>query len=305
MEFIGSMLASIIRLSTPILIAGIGIVFAARAGIVNVGLEGFMLMGALMGVVGSYISGLTIVGALLAMASVCAMAAIFAYFTINLYANQTVVGTAFNIFSAGLTTTVNRLVFGVSATVPSINVYEKVAIPLLCKIPVIGDALFNQPLLCYFAYIMVPVAGYVMYRTNIGLSIRAVGENPKACDTLGIDVYGIRWGTILFGGCMAGLAGSYMSMGNLSYFVENMVAGQGFMVLAVVVLGSYSLKGVMFAALLFGTSQALQYRVQGMNTGIPYQFLNMIPYIITLLAVCGFMKVSNQPAAGGKPYIKE
>ena len=104
---------------------------------------------------------------------------------------------------------------------------------------------------------------------------------------------------------MAGLAGSYMSMGNLSYFVENMVAGQGFMVLAVVVLGSYSPKGVLFAALLFGTSQALQYRVQGMNTGIPYQFLNMIPYIITLLAVCGFMKVSNQPAAGGKPYIKE
>lgn len=120
-----------------------------------------------------------------------------------------------------------------------------------------------------------------------------------------ITAFKVRWIAMLLGGAMAGLAGSYMSMGNLSYFVENMVAGQVFMVLAVVVLGSYAPVGVLCASLLFGASQALQYRMQGANTDIPYQFLNMIPYLITLLAVCGFMKVSRQPAAGGKPYIKE
>lgn len=305
MSAMGNFLASAIRLSVPLLIAGLGAVFPARAGMVNVGLEGFMLMGALMGVTGSYLSGSVLMGALSAMVCVCLMAAVFSFFTINLYANQTVVGTAFNIFSLGLTVTLNRIIFGVSATVPQIAAYEKLPIPLLCNLPVIGEALFNQPLLCYFAYLSVPVAWYVMQKTRVGLSIRAAGENPQACDTLGINVYRLRWGAMLFSGCLAGLAGSYMSMGNLSYFVENMVAGQGFMVLAVVVLGNYSPIGVLGAALLFGSSQAFQYRMQGMDTNIPYQFLNMIPYLITLLAVCGFMKVSRQPAAGGKPYIKE
>lgn len=305
MELISGILASTIRLSVPLLIAGLGAVFAARAGIVNVGLEGFMLMGALMGPVGSYITGSAWGGAVFAVMCGIIMASIFSVFTVNLHANQTVIGTSFNIIASGMSATLNRIIFGVTASAPAIAVYERFPIPGLCNIPVLGEVLFNQPLPCYLAFLFVPISWYIMQRTHTGLSIRAVGENPQACDTLGISVYGLRWKTMLFAGAMAGLAGSYMSMGNLSYFIEDMVAGQGFMVLAIIILGSYSPTGVLAAALLFGASQAVQYRIQGSGVDVPRQFLTMIPYVITLFAVCGFMKVSRQPAAGGKPYIKE
>jgi simple sugar transport system permease protein len=144
-----------------------------------------------------------------------------------------------------------------------------------------------------------------MQKTDIGLKIRAVGENPRACDTVGINVNRIRYGTVLYSGAMAGIAGAFVSMGQLSFFTEGMVAGRGFMALAAVVFGNYTPAGVMLAALVFGAGDALQYRLQAINTGIPYQFLIILPYIITIVAVCGLIGKTRQPASSGVPYVKE
>lgn len=305
MNFLQSFLSSDIRTATPLLIAALGIVFSARAGIINVGTEGFMLVGALMGVVGSRYSGSAFVGALAAMACTLVLAALFAYFTINLQANQTVVGVAINIFAMGFTITLNRIIFGANTSPPIIDVFDAVPIPGLSRIPVIGPALFNQPLLCYLAFLAVPVAWYVMQKTHIGLKVRAVGENPKAADTVGINVWRVRWAAILFSGALAGLGGAFVSMGQLSFFTENMISGRGYMVLAAVVFGRYSPVGVLVATLVFGAGDALMYQIQAANLGVPYQISMMLPYFITLLAVCGLIRKNRSPAASGEPYVKE
>ncbi|WP_069998623.1 ABC transporter permease [Cellulosilyticum sp. I15G10I2] len=304
-EFMTSFLASDIRTATPILIAGLGIVFSQRAGIVNIGIEGLMLIASLVGVIGSWLSGSVVVGVLFAIASSMVFSAIFAFFTITIKADQTVVGMAINIFAGGFTITLNRIIFGVNTSVPSVAVFNRVEIPYLSKLPVIGQAFFNQSIPVYFAFLAVPVAWFVMQKTDIGLKIRAVGENPRACDTVGIHVERMRYGAVLYSGLMAGIAGAFISMGQLSFFTEGMVAGRGFMALAAVVFGNYTPLGVMFAALLFGAGDALQYRLQAVNTGIPYQFLIMLPYIITIVALCGLIGKTNQPASSGVPYVKE
>ncbi len=305
MDLITSFISSDIRTATPLLIAGLGVVFSARAGIVNIGIEGFMLLGALMGVIGSYLCGSAFVGALFAMAFVMILSSVFAFFTINIKADQTVVGTAINIISMGLTITVNRVMFGTNTVIPQIKVFTPVPIPILSKIPVIGQALFNHPIITYMAFLTVPIAWYIMNKTHYGLKIRAVGENPRACDTVGINVSKLRWSSILISGLMSGLAGAFVSMGQLSFFVENMIAGRGFMVLAVIVFGNYSPLGVMIAALVFGAGDAVMYRLQAANTGIPYQISMLLPYLITIFAVCGFIKKSKPPASSGIAYIRE
>lgn len=305
MNILISFLSSMIMLSTPTLIAALGIVFSERAGIVNIGTEGMMLMGALAGVIGSLLTGSVWLGALIAMLVAMLFAAIFGYFTVIVKADQTVIGTGMNILAAGLTITVNRAFFGASTSPPRIDVFGKAPIPLLSDIPVLGPVLFSQPLPVYIAFLLVPVAWFVMFRTNTGLKLRAVGENPRACDTVGINVVRTRFMSILYSGLMAGFAGAFVSMGQMSFFTENMIAGGGFMALAAVVFGNYTPVGVMGAALVFGASNALKFLLQALNTGIPSQFLVMLPYIITILALCGLIRRSNKPASSAVPYVKE
>lgn len=304
-QIITSFLTSDILTATPLLIAGLGIVFSERAGLVNIGTEGMMLMGALMGVLGSYLTGSAILGALLAMFSGMIIALVFAYFTITLCADQIVVGTAINIFVGGFTVALNRLFFGVKTSVPQIADFDKMPIPGLSQIPIVGPALFNQPLLVYIAFLLVPVAWFILNRTNMGLNIRAVGENPRACDTLGINVFKVRYMTVLYSGVMAGLAGAFVSMGQLSFFLENMISGRGFITLAAVVFGNYSPVGVMIASIIFGAGSALQYRLQAADIGIAYQFLVMLPYIVTVVAICVLNRKSKKPAASSVPYVRE
>lgn len=305
MNILIGFLSSMIMLSTPTLIAALGIVFSERAGIVNIGTEGMMLIGALTGVIGSLMTGSVWLGALIAMLVSMLFAAIFALFTVIVKADQTVIGTGMNILASGLTITVNRAVFGASTSPPRIDVFSKTPIPLLSDIPVLGDVLFNQPLPVYIAFLLVPAAWFVMFRTNTGLKLRAVGENPRACDTVGINVARIRFMSILYSGLMAGLAGAFVSMGQMSFFTENMIAGGGFMALAAVVFGNYTPVGVMGAALVFGASNALKFQMQAWSTGIPSQFLVMLPYLITILALCGLIRHSNKPASSAIPYVKE
>jgi ABC-type uncharacterized transport system permease subunit len=304
-ETITSFLASDIRTATPILIAALGIVFSERAGIVNIGTEGLMLIGSLVCVAGSYFSGSVLLGTLVGMIITMLFALVFGYFTITVKADQTVVGTAINIFAGGFTIALNRVLFGLNTSVPKIDVFDKVKIPLLGDLPIVGDALFNQSVPVYLAFLAVPVAWFVLQKTNVGLKVRAVGENPKACDTVGINVYRTRYMAVLYSGLMAGFAGAFVSMGQLSFFSEGMVAGRGFMALAAVVFGNYTPVGVMLAALVFGAGDALQYRLQALNTGIPYQFLVMLPYVITVLSICLLVRKSNKPAASAVAYSKE
>ena len=304
-ETITSFLASDIRTATPILIAALGIVFSERAGIVNIGTDGLMLIGALVCVAGSYFTGSVVLGTLIGMAITMLFSWMFAYFTITVRADQTVVGTAINIFAGGFTIALNRVLFGLNTSIPKIDVFDKVRVPLLSKLPIVGEALFNQSVPVYLAFLAVPVAWFVLQKTNVGLKIRAVGENPKACDTVGINVYRVRYAAVLYSGLMAGFAGAFVSMGQLSFFSEGMVAGRGFMALAAVVFGNYTPVGVMLASLVFGAGDALQYRLQAMNTGIPYQFLVMLPYVITVAAICLLVRKSNKPAASAVAYVKE
>lgn len=306
MDWISVFLESCIRTAVPLLIAGLGVVISSRAGIISIGTEGIMLIGALMGVVGSYISGSAFIGALVAMGSGLLVSLIFGFFTVDIHSDQTVVGTALNIFAIGFTVVINRVIFGTNSTVSNIETFNSIPIPGLSKIPIIGSALFNQPLLCYISFLTVIVAWFVMEHTSLGLKIRGVGDNPKACDTLGINVQRVRWSTIIYTGMLSGLAGAYMSMGQLSFFTEDMIAGRGYMVLAVVVFGNYTPVGVMLASLFFGGAGALQYIFTAANTGVPYQIWIMLPYIVTVLALCGiFHKTSNAAIYNGIPYKKE
>ena len=305
MTTLESFLSSVLMLSTPTLIAGLGIVFSERAGIVNIGTEGVMLVGALAGVIGSMLTGSVWLGCLFAMLVSLAFAAIFAVFTVIVKADQTVIGTGMNILASGLTITVNRAVFGASTSPPKIDAFVKAPIPLLSQIPVLGTVFFNQPVPVYIAFLLVPVAWFVLFRTNIGLKVRAVGEHPRACDTVGINVSRTRFLSVLYSGMMGGFAGAFVSMGQMTFFTENMIAGGGFMALAAVVFGNYTPFGVMGAALVFGVSNALKFQLQALNTGIPSQFLVMLPYLITILALCGLIGRSNKPAASAVPYVKE
>ncbi|MEI7884472.1 MAG: ABC transporter permease [Clostridia bacterium] len=305
LEGISNFLAADIRTATAIMIAGLGLVFSEKSGVVNIGAEGMMLTGALMGVVGSWQTGSVWGGVLIAALSGAVIALVFAYLTITVKADQVVVGTAINILGLGLTTTLSRVLFGLNTAPPKISSFSPIEIPILSKIPVLGQSLFHQPFPVYAALVIVPIAYFVMFKTDLGLKIRAVGEHPKACDTVGINVYKIRYGTVIYSGLLCGFAGSFVSLGLLSFFTENMVAGRGFMALAAVVFGNYNPFGVMGASLLFGAGEALQYRLQAAGTNIPFQFLLMVPYVLTILALAGFIGKSQKPTAGGVPYSKE
>lgn len=298
-------LATDVRTAVPILLCALGLVFSAKAGVVNIGAEGMMLIGALMGVVGSYYFGNVWLGALLAMFGALLVSLLFAFFTITVKADQTVVGAAINMLGLGLTSTLDRVIFGLSTAPPQIEAFGPAPIPLLSQIPVIGPALFSQSIPVYLAFLCVPLAWWVMYKTNLGLDIRAVGEHPRACETVGITVRRIRYGTVLFSGLMAGFAGTFVSLGSLSFFTENMVSGRGFMAVAAVVFGNYSPIGVLVASLVFGAGEAAMYRLQAAGTEIPFQFLLMVPYVLTIFALCGFVGKSQVPAASGQPYETE
>ena len=304
LEFLTNFLSTTIVRATPMLIAALGSLFIERSGIINIGIEGLMLVGALMGVIGSYFTGSAVAGACVAMLSAAAFGLIFAFFTITLKANHVVSGLAINAIASGFTILVRRLMFGLDGTVPKIATYQKIAIPVLSKLPVLGPTFFNQTALAYIALILVPVLTFVFKRTNIGLKVRSVGENPLACDTLGINVVRVRYLCMIFGAMMAGLGGSFISMGQMSFFSEGMIAGRGYMTLAAEVFGNYTPVGTFLACLVFGAADAAQYRLQAMSSAIPYHVWIMLPYLITVTALCVYRNKSNAPASQGQSYVR-
>jgi simple sugar transport system permease protein len=303
MTWITNFLSSDITMAAPLLICGLGALFGEKSGIINIGYEGLMTAGAFFGVVVSWSSGSVFAGAIAAMLAAMLLNLLFAFFVIHIHANQVVAGLAINILATGITTTLNRSIFGASATVPTIDVFDRLPVPLLSRLPVLGNTVFNQFIVVYMALLLVPASSFILNRTHIGLKVRSVGEHPRACDTLGINVYRVRYGSQIAAGLMAGLSGAFISMGQLSFFVEGMVAGRGFMVLAAVIFGNFTPAGVLGASLLFGAADALKYRLQTTVTWIPYQAWLILPYLITLAALAVYRRRSNSPASHGIPYV--
>ena len=298
------LLSTTLIMATPMLVAAMGTLFIERSGIINIGNEGFMIMGALMGVVGSYVSGSAFVGALVAMLSAGALGLVFAFFTITLRANQVVTGLAVNAIAAAVTSLLFRQIFGLSASVPRIETFETLPIPLLRDIPVLG-VLFEQTAVGYLAFLLAPLTTFVLRRTRLGLTVRSVGENPLCCDTLGIHVQRTRYLSVLYGSMMAGLGGAFVSMGQLSFFTVGMIAGRGYMTLAAIVFGNYTPWGIMLACVLFGAVSSLQYMLQATSSLIPYQLWVSFPYLFAVLALCLYRTRSKAPACSGQPFVRK
>lgn len=305
MDTVVSFLASDIRMAMPILIAALGLVFSERSGIVNIGVEGTMLIGAFSGFAGAAFTGSAWAGLFIAVLSGLLVGALFAFLVVTVKANQTVVGAALNIFGSGLTITLNRQLFDINASTPSINGFLAISVPILSDIPVVGEIFFQQNVLVYLTVAILLTSGYVLYKTELGLAVRAVGENPRACDTVGLDVYRLRYGCTMYSGALSGLAGAYLSIALMSSFTEGMTSGRGFIALAAVVFGRWNPGGVLAASVIFGAGEALQYKLSALHTGVPYQFLQMAPYILTMLALVGVVGKTVAPKASGKAYVKE
>lgn len=261
-----------------------------------------MLIATIMAVYGSYISGSVWVGLIFAMLSGAVVGALFALLTVTLRANQTVVGAAVNVLGSGLSATLFRIMFGVSSEVPAIDVFRVAKIPGLSAIPVIGEGFFSHMPMVYIAFLLVPVISYFLFKTQAGLNLRSVGENPKVADTLGINVYRTQYIAAIVGSMIIALGGAFMSTGLTKFFSEEMVSGRGYIALAAVVFGRYKPTGIMGAAMVFMAGIVIANILMAQGSGIPYQFLNMIPYVLTVIALAAFAHSAVAPAALGKPY---
>ncbi|NPV57766.1 MAG: ABC transporter permease [Anaerolineae bacterium] len=299
-----SILAATWRMATPLIYTAIGEIFTERSGVINIGLEGIMLIGALSGyVVTSYTDSLFL-GISSAVLSGIISGLLFSLFTVTIKANQIVVGAAFNMIGTGLTGFIYRTLYsGGSTDKLVLDTFPSIKIPLLSDIPFFGEILFQQNLMVYATVVLVPLAAFILSKTAFGLYVKAVGEHPKAADTSGINVTLIRYISTTIGATLAALGGAYLSMAHANQFVEGIATGRGFIALAVVVFGRWSPWGAMGASLLFGVFYALQLRLQAMSGNvIPYQFLQVLPYLATLIVLVSLKGRGAEPKALGKPY---
>jgi ABC-type uncharacterized transport system permease subunit len=303
--FLIGVLAAGVRLATPILLAALGEVFAERAGVLKISIEGEMLMGALFGFLGAFYLNNIWLGMLIGMVVAALYSLIAGVLSITLKVDQVITGITLNILALGLTSFIFRFILKKSLIPPSIKPLVVFKIPILSKIPVIGPIVFQQNLIVYLTFfVLVPVSTFILFKTTFGLNLRAVGEHPLAADTVGINVYRTRYFCVMIGGLFSGLGGAFMTLAQLNMFTENMTAGRGFIALAAVIFGKWHPVGAMIATLLFGTADALQLRLQGLGVDVPYQFLLMLPYILTIIALVGVVKRTNAPSALAVPYQK-
>lgn len=284
---LGIILTATIRSATPLMFASLGGNFSEKSGVVNIGLEGIMTVGAFSAVFFSYKTGSPWAGLVGAIVVGGLFGLLLAFLSINFKANQVVVGVAINILAASLTTFLLVEIWGRPGQTDNVE-YFKAWGP------------FN--LFTYLAFAMVIVSWYVMYKTPFGLRMRAVGEHPRAADTLGINVYTVRYICVIISGILAGIGGASLSIGSLSLFKEGMVAGKGFIALAALIFGKWNPIGAALACLFFGFADALQ--TVASNLPVPKEFLFALPYMMTMLAVSGFVGKSVAPAADGVPYEK-
>jgi simple sugar transport system permease protein len=296
-----SWLQASLRWGGPLILVSVGEVFAERSGVINVGIEGIMLFGALAGVAISYFTGNVLLAAIGTMVLGLVLGMAFAYLTVTRRTNQVVTGLMINLAALGGT----NLLFALLSETRSVRVATfPVLLPAsLGNIPFIGTVLLQQPVIIWIALILPFIASWVLYRTNWGLNVRAVGDNPKAAATAGLPVLRLKYQAVILSGIFAALGGCALTLSEVGYFASGgMTAGRGFVVLAAVVVGGWDPLRIALACLVFGAADAAQLRMQATGSLIPYQFLQMLPYLLTLAALAGLVGRTKPPKTWGAPY---
>ncbi|MFN3699415.1 MAG: ABC transporter permease [Dictyoglomus sp.] len=296
-------LISAIRMATPLTYAALGGVFSERSGVVNIALEGIMLFGAFFAAVGAYFFKNPLIGVVFSVLAGISISLIHAIVSIKFKVNQIISGTALNMLAAGGTTFLSRLIFKAAGSSPHIEGFTTVNIPILSGIPGVGLLFKNLSPLIILMILIVIASNFVLYKTVFGLRLRSVGENPQAADTLGVSVYKYRYIGVILSGILGGIGGAFLSLEHARVFVENMTGGRGFIALAAMIFGNWNPIGAFGACILFGTAEAIRMRLEGV--GIPTQFIQMIPYVLTMLVLAGAVGKSTSPASSGIPYEKE
>jgi general nucleoside transport system permease protein len=299
------LLAGSVTLAVPLIFGSLSGVLCERSGVVNIAIEGQLLFGAFAAAVAGSVSGNAFVGLIGAAVAGVAVSSVLALFAVKYFVNQVIVGVVLNVLVSGLTGFLFSTVLSADPetwnTAPRLNV---LAIPLLSDIPIIGPILFEQTIVGYLMYVAVAVVYIGLYYTRWGLRTRAVGEHPKAADTLGVKVNRMRVTNVLLAGVVAGIGGSFYTLVSVSSFGRDMTAGSGYIALAALIFGRWNPIGAFFAALLFGFATNLQYVLSFLGTPVPSQFLAMLPYVVTIFAVAGLVGKSRAPASSGIPYVK-
>ncbi len=298
--------------ATPLTYAALGGMFSERSGVVNIGLEGMMLIGAFFGAYGADKTGSWVLGILIGIASGCALGLVHAVFAIHLRANQIVGGTAINFLALGITGYLYNDIYGNNGTPNDLPAIPNVHLAFLSSIPPHGLGSFLESifgdlnLMIWLSYVVLVLSWLVLFRTALGLRIRSVGEHPRAADTVGISVYGIRYASVVTSGGLAAMGGVFLSLGFVNSFTEDMTAGRGFIALAALIFGRWRPFGAFGATLLFGFASALAPQFQNVQSWQTYGTLfEALPYVLTLVAVAGLIGRSIPPAADGRPYAKQ
>lgn len=302
MEILSLVLMSVVAAATPLLFAAIGELVTEKSGVLNLGVEGMMLVGAVVGFAVTASGGGALLGVPAAAAAGAAMAALFALLTLNLLANQVATGLALTLFGIGLSALVGRGFIGVP-----LDGLPPLAIPGLSGLPLIGPLLFGQDALVYLSFVAVAAVAWFLRRTRAGLILKAVGENPAAAHRLGHSVLRVRWLAVLFGGAMAGIGGAYLSLAYTPLWAENMTAGRGWIALALVVFATWRPGRVLLGAYLFGGVTIAQLHAQSAGVALPSQFMSMLPYLATILVLVLISRDAarirlNAPASIGKVF---
>lgn len=292
-------LSSGIRLATPYLFASIGEMFGQRSGVLNLGLDGMMLMGAFAGFYATFTTGNPWLGLLAAIVVGGLMGLAMAFISVTLQAEQGISGIGVYLFGLGMSELLFQKMLG---TVETVRGFPPIHIPVLSDLPIVGEIFFQHSFMVYLAYAMVPLAAFILYKTTLGLKIRAVGENPAAADALGVSVAWTRYATVTLGGVMAGIAGASLSIALLNVFQQNLTNGIGFIAVALVYFGGWRPYGILFGALLFSMVNALGVWVQVLNLPIPSDFAVMMPYVLTIVVLVFSAGRVRQPSALTKVY---
>ena len=311
MEIFGQILqvgffAAAVRLAVPLLLGTLGELFAERSGVLNLGIEGIMLLSSMVAFTVAFYSGSLWLAVLSAILAGVLMGLVMAFLCVTLGLDQTVAGIGVTMTATGLAYFAYRLIFGNGSIPPAVEPFHTIPLPILSSIPLIGPVLFNQYALTYVAYLLVPLSAFALFRTPAGLALRTAGENPYAAASAGIDVHWTRTRALMVSGALMGLAGAYLNLAAFSSFSFGIVSGRGWICLALVVLGRWKPWTCAAAALLFGAVDALQLRLQTSGAiHVPYQLLLMLPYLATLIAMTLSARSAHAPAALMKPYRSE
>ncbi|WP_313182148.1 ABC transporter permease [Lacrimispora sp.] len=301
-----SLLKRALMMSTPLLFGSIAEVIAERSGMMVTAIEGIFLMGAWGGFVGTYLTGSAFIGILAAILSGLASAAVYGVVCIYLKQHQVVTGTAINVLAAGICTYLQRVLFGVPTAPLKISPLPEIAIPVLSKIPVMGPVFFQQNILTYVVYLLIPASYFLLFKTSLGLTIRSTGENPEAVDVAGINVNAVRFFTVLLAGVMGGIAGAFYSVGYLGMFTTNIIGGRGWIAFAICFLGNWNPKGAVLGTVVFGLTEAIAIYMQSVGGGsyFPNELFIALPYLLTIILTVS-RRNFNVPAKLGVAYSKE